>query len=329
VPDLARVLPAYTLARSSGHRQVHHIRFAGGRQLAPRTDEVTRMTRGNQPRNGASRHTGRAPDTRIGLAPAIGEQAVGAAVVSQSHGPRAGSPIGRQLTYLRRLVDLDAGARCLVVGCGPHPDAVRILAREGLTVTGLEPEPGLAASASTFVGNEARIVVGAAEDIPVDDHSQDLVVCESVLEHVDSVRQTLAELYRVLAPGGALWVTTTNRWAVSPTGQNGEFRLPFFNWYPAVVKEAYVHHHLHHDPTLANFTPRPAVHWFTFDALCRVGREAGFARFYSILDLLDPADPSIAPSQFRRAVVNAVRRHPVVRALALTQVGGTIIMVKR
>lgn len=273
-------------------------------------------------------HTRNMPD-REDLAPEIGNRALSAAIACQSHGPASGSPIGRQLTYLGRLIDLRVARRCLVVGCGPEPDAVRTLVDRGFSVSALEPEPALAAAASMWIGQRARILVATAERMPLADESQDVIVCESVLEHVDSVHRALQELNRVLAPGGAVWITTTNRWAISLTGRTGEFRVPFFNWFPAIVQEAFVHHHLHHDPSLANFTPRPAVHWFTFDELCRAGREAGFARFYSILDLVRPSDATIAPSPLRRSVVQAARSRSWIRALALTQVGGTIIMVKR
>jgi ubiquinone/menaquinone biosynthesis C-methylase UbiE len=268
------------------------------------------------------------PD-RESLAPDIGNRAVAAAIACQSQGHAPGSPIGRQLTYLGRLIDLRVARRCLVVGCGPEPGAVRVLSDRGFSVTALEPEPALAAAASERIGDRARIIVATAETMPLGDESQDFIVCESVLEHVDSTHRALQELYRVLAPRGAVWITTTNRRAISPTGRTGEFRVPFFNWYPAIVQEAFVHHHLHHDPSLANFTPRPAVHWFTFDGLCRMGREAGFARFYSILDLVRPSDAAIAPSIVRRTVVRVARSRPWIRALALTQIGGTIIMVKR
>ena len=55
-------------------------------------------------------------------------------------------------------------------------------------------------------------------------------------------------------------MATTNRYRFSPTGSNDEFRVRFFNWFPRIVKESYVFQHLHFDPTLANYSPRPAVH---------------------------------------------------------------------
>jgi hypothetical protein len=62
--------------------------------------------------------------------------------------------------------------------------------------------------------------------------------------------------------------------------------------------------------------------------LCRAGRDVGFSRFYSILDLISPQDPRVVKSLFRRTALRFITRGPWVRALALTQVGGLIVMVK-
>jgi hypothetical protein len=89
-----------------------------------------------------------------------------------------------------------------------------------------------------------------------------------------------------------------------------------------------VHHHLHFDPRLANYSLRPAVHWFTYASLCGLGRDVGFSRFYSIVDLVTPFDDTIASSAFRRSVLRMVQQRPLLRAFALTQIGSTIVMVK-
>jgi ubiquinone/menaquinone biosynthesis C-methylase UbiE len=175
----------------------------------------------------------------------------------------------------------------------------------------------------------AQPKVGTAEDIPKEDESQHLVLFESVLEHVDSPLKSLNEIYRVLAPGGTAVVNTTNRYKISPTGENGEYRIRFFNWLPDIVKESYVFHHLHYNPKLANYTTRPAVHWFSFADLCKLGRMAGFGQFYSFIDLVKEDDPSIEKSKFRSFIINKLKYNPWLRALSLTQLGSTIIMLKR
>jgi len=248
------------------------------------------------------------------------------------------SRIGRMLTYLNRLVDLSPPKRILVVGCGPIPKTAKSLLERNHDVVGIEPVEAFASSAAKYIGSEARILTAAAEKIPVPDCSQDLVLCESVLEHVDSPLTALNEVYRVLVPGGILFISTTNRYRFSLTGYNGEYNIRYFNWLPRIVKECFVFQHLHYRPHIANYSQRPAVHWYTFADLCELGRKAGFSKFYSMIDLLEPDDADdtlLMRNRLRRflllklKLLKRIKRNPFLRALALTQIGGTIIMFKR
>jgi SAM-dependent methyltransferase len=242
-----------------------------------------------------------------------------------SHAQADTSSIDRALTWASRLVPLGAGSRVAVLGCGPRPATIRALLDSGHSAVGIEPVAGHVATAREFLGSEEAVLVGSAESIPLADESQQVVVAESVLEHVDSVAASLAETYRVLAPGGVLYVVTTNRYAI----RNGEFRPRLYQWFPATVKESYVFKHLHYDPSLADFTPRPAVHWFSFAELCQHGRRAGFSQFYSPIDLVAPDSPAIRRRLVRRLLIGVVQRNPWARALFLTLSGDTIFMLKR
>ena len=235
------------------------------------------------------------------------------------------------VNYLDRLIDIQRRRNVLIVGCGPRPDAMRILREMGFTVVGVEPVPKFVTAARQHLGDEGAVVPGRAEELPNPSESQDVVVLESVLEHVESVGSSLAEAHRVLAPGGVAYVSTTNQHGVGQ--HDAEFNVPFFPWIPSVVKESYVFRHLHYKPSLANYTERPAVHWFTFAKLCQLGREAGFYQFYSHLDLKAPVPSDFAGrDRVRRLKARAllhVQRNPWLRALALSQRGGMIFMLKR
>jgi len=238
------------------------------------------------------------------------------------------------MSCVSKLVDMSTIPRTVaVVGCGPQPYSVKTLMALGYDATGVEPVQGSAEAARAFLDDSERIHLGSAEVLPYANKSQSLVLLESVLEHVDSPLTSLAECYRVLAPGGVLYVYTTNRFRVSLTGENGEFRTRFYNWFPGLVKESYVFKHLHFAPHLSNFSPRPAVHWFTFTDLCKLGRYVGFAQFYSHLDLADRNDPSVKSNPLRRFLISNLQprviQNPWLRALALTQLGNSIFMYKR
>jgi 2-polyprenyl-3-methyl-5-hydroxy-6-metoxy-1,4-benzoquinol methylase len=233
----------------------------------------------------------------------------------------------RVLSYVDRLIGIERVGRIAVVGCGPRPETISMLASLGYDVVGIEPVEEYVVAANAFLGGLARVEQGSAEDMQLEAESQDVILLESVLEHVDSPLNSLRETFRALAPGGLAVVITTNRLKLSLAGTNPEFNVRYYNWLPASVKEGYVHNHLHYGPQLANFSPRPAVHWFTFTRLCELGRTAGFARFYSHVDLMRPDDPSL--SGVKRGLLRLIRVSPWMRALALSQVGRLVFMWKR
>jgi len=230
---------------------------------------------------------------------------------------------------LDRLVDLNRLKNVAVIGCGPKPQTIKFLSQREFNVVGVEPVPLFVESAREYVGSSESVLEGAAESMPFHDGSQHIVICDSVLEHVVSPLKSLDEMFRVLAPGGIALITTTNKYRISPAGHNGEYRLRFFNWLPSLVKESFVFHQLHYDPALANYSELPAVHWFSYSSLCALGRQAGFARFYSLLDLMHPGEPSIRKNPVKRWLLNRLKFNPWLRALALTQRGDTIIMLKK
>ena len=119
------------------------------------------------------------------------------------------------------------------------------------------------------------------------------------------------------------------RYGINLKGKNGEYTLPFFNFLPSILKESYIHHQLHYNPKLANYTSRPAVHWFSYSDLCKLGRKAGFARFYSIIDLVSKKDSNIKKSKLRTFFIDKIQKSPLLRSLYLIQNGGMIIMYKR
>jgi SAM-dependent methyltransferase len=222
-----------------------------------------------------------------------------------------------------------ASRRIAVVGCGQDPLALKHLLERGCDAVGVDPISEFVALAQEALGSSQRVLQGSAENLPLASASQDIVWLENVLEHVDSVGKSLAEAYRVLVPGGILYIKTSNRLRFSLVGRNHEYRVPFYNWFPALLKECYVFSHLHYKPHLANYTTRPAVHWFTYAKLCSFGREAGFAQFYSLPDVLSSGSRRVRLGLVRRGLFWLARRNLWIKALALTQVGGTVFMWKR
>lgn len=122
---------------------------------------------------------------------------------------------------LKRL-RLPDGARALDLGCGQgrHVHALYYAANihvVGLdlcfedvvkTREGFEAAPDLDAPES----RSFSLTLGDALRLPFADGTFDLIVCSEVLEHIPDFKQALAEITRILKPGGQLALSVPREW---------------------------------------------------------------------------------------------------------------------
>lgn len=121
---------------------------------------------------------------------------------------------GRALSLLRR--DVPGGSRVLDLGCAFGYGTARIA--RYYDTDGLDASPDYIHRAERNASN-ARFTLGVAERLPYPDAHFDAVVLLDVLEHVADERAVVAEIARVLRPGGLLVVSVPHsgllRWADS------------------------------------------------------------------------------------------------------------------
>ncbi|MBZ0276510.1 MAG: class I SAM-dependent methyltransferase [Anaerolineae bacterium] len=108
---------------------------------------------------------------------------------------------------------LSPDARILELGCGPadcwHKNRHRIPA--GWDITLSDFSPGMIESARANLGDQAgrfTFQVIDAQSIPCEDARFDAVIANHMLYHVPDRPAALAEIRRVLKPGGRLFATT-------------------------------------------------------------------------------------------------------------------------
>lgn len=121
-----------------------------------------------------------------------------------------------RLAWFERHVDWQDRA-VLDLGCAGGFMAEALDAR-GAQVTGIDPARHAVAAArahAATAGREIAYDVGVGEALPYDDGAFDIVVCVDVLEHVADLTRVLAEVARVLRPGGVFLFDTINRNALS------------------------------------------------------------------------------------------------------------------
>jgi SAM-dependent methyltransferase len=73
-------------------------------------------------------------------------------------------------------------------------------------IVGVDPDPAEAAQAKGL-GIYATVHVGGGDRVPEEEGSFDWVLSNSVLEHVDAIEPVIAEVARVLRPGGQFVLT--------------------------------------------------------------------------------------------------------------------------
>jgi len=129
-----------------------------------------------------------------------------AAILHAINQPRVGF-------YLEALGDL-GGRLVLDAGCGGGLVA-RELAAAGASVVGVDRSLGSLGVARRAVGDRGRFgpAQGRLEQLPFMTGSFDAVVAADVLEHLPDLPAAVAELARVLAPGGSFVFDTVNPWA--------------------------------------------------------------------------------------------------------------------
>ncbi|WP_198018809.1 methyltransferase domain-containing protein [Azorhizobium doebereinerae] len=88
-----------------------------------------------------------------------------------------------------------------------------LLGERAAHVTGLDVDPEAVEAARAAYGAEGRVMfeTGSAHDLPFPDASFDVVVSFEMIEHVDRQERVVAEVRRVLKPGGLFIVSTPSR----------------------------------------------------------------------------------------------------------------------
>lgn len=211
---------------------------------------------------------------------------------------------------------LDAGGRhlpkqpkgrLLDVGCG-NGDFLEFAGRAGWQAEGVEPDPK---AVQTARARGLTVHLGGLETLANEREVFDGITLNHVIEHVHYPRATLESCYRLLKPGGWLWIETPNLNAQGHA-RYGE------NWVGLDI-------------------PRHLV-VFTHGSLTRLMHEAGFARieqlpYYPLCERVyamslaiatgaSPHHPPPLPTeelvQARRAEVVA-RRRPEIREFVMVR----------
>jgi len=135
--------------------------------------------------------------------------------VLESYGRLAADYDRRWSGYLRRTIQetltrmpLHGGERVLEVGCGTGALLAVLAERHPPPLlSGIDPVPQMLARARDRLREEVILKEGWAEQLPFDDEQFDVVVSLSMFHYIRDPDAALAEMFRVLRPGGRLVIS--------------------------------------------------------------------------------------------------------------------------
>jgi SAM-dependent methyltransferase len=115
-----------------------------------------------------------------------------------------------KLTLIRRLMPLAGGAVLVDIGCGSG-NLTFEGGRSARLAVGLDASrPSLRFCAGRSAGTRCTFAGAYVEALPLVDGCADAALLVEVVEHLEAPEGALAEVLRVLRPGGQLLVTTPN-----------------------------------------------------------------------------------------------------------------------
>ena len=223
----------------------------------------------------------------------------------------------RVFARIARVAPLPERPRILDVGAAGGGFAVAC-AQLGYECVGVEPwEPARrrAVELGERMGTPVQLLAGSAESIPVGDRSFDVVHASSVIEHVRQLDDAIAEIRRVLKPGGVFWFNGAS--AMCPR-QEEITGFPLFGWYPDRAKRAIMDWAKEARPALVGYSRTPAVNWLTPSrARALLGRH-GFLRVYDRWDLRGDEEGG----RTYALALRAIRASRLVRTVADVAISG-------
>ncbi|MCP4399088.1 MAG: 3-demethylubiquinone-9 3-O-methyltransferase [bacterium] len=118
-----------------------------------------------------------------------------------------------RFTFFDRFIASWRDLNVLDIGCGGG-FTCEVIAKKGAAVSGID-RSDVSIETAMIHAKESDLRIdyrgGSAENLPYEDDRFDVITCVDALEHVEDVAKVIAEVGRVLKPGGTFLFDTINK----------------------------------------------------------------------------------------------------------------------
>lgn len=127
---------------------------------------------------------------------------------------------GREFLY-NNMNSINRNSIVLDIGCGSGIDLQKYIEIGFVNLTGIDPSVNILKEAKAL-NPDITFNVGTFDNIPINDSSIDVVVSRHALHYSKDIQKALAEVYRVLKPGGIFIAVVSNPKFDSTLKQNDD-----------------------------------------------------------------------------------------------------------
>lgn len=125
---------------------------------------------------------------------------------------------------------------CLDVGCSGGLITVN-LSNHFKSVVGLDTDKNaISLAEKKYNKKNLNFVIGSGLNIPYEDESFDVIICNQVYEHVPDYKKLFLEIHRVLKKGGFCYLSAVNKYVLIEV----HYHLPFLSWLPQSLANLYL-----------------------------------------------------------------------------------------
>jgi 2-polyprenyl-3-methyl-5-hydroxy-6-metoxy-1,4-benzoquinol methylase len=170
-----------------------------------------------------------------------------------------------------------------------------------------------------------KAITGEAEFLPFADQSFAVIACLEVLEHVQSPKRVMEEVYRVLQPGGICFVTITNKYCF----KDPHYKLWFLSFLPYRLAKVYLKIRGRWKNSYRDRQEVSDMHYYKFITFEKIVREIGF----SLIDIREDNISKQSEKYSYKKYLNAIPLlrigwYRFLRKLSLGFVGYRLILKK-